>query len=72
VPIGVHIADFVSFPLKCVIELVPAAETEAGARLRADKRAWLGERGYRVIEVMAGEVEKDVAKVLDELAAAIR
>ncbi len=72
VPIGAHIADFVSFPLKCVIELVPAAETEAGARLRADKRAWLGERGYRVIEVMAGEVEKDVAKVLDELAAAIR
>ena len=68
VPIGPHIADFVSFPLKCVIDLVPAAEDEAAARLRADRRAWLEAHGYRVIEVTAAEVERDVAKVLDDLA----
>ena len=46
VPIGPHIVDFVSFPLKCVIDLVPAAEDEAAAGLRADQRAWL--RGARL------------------------
>ena len=67
-PIGPHIADFVSFPLKCVIDLVPDGETEDAAHSRADKRKWLDERGYRVIEAKAGEVEKDVGKVLDSLA----
>jgi len=67
VPIGPHIADFVSFPLKCVIDLMPAAD-EAATGARADRRAWLEAHGYRVMEVRAAEVEKDVAKVLDELA----
>jgi tRNA/rRNA methyltransferase len=58
----------VSFPLKCVIDLVPAVENAAAAALRADKRTYLSERGYRVNEVRAAEVEKDVSKVLDELA----
>ncbi len=71
VPIGPHIADFVSFPLKCVIDLVPAAENEAAERTRAEKRAWLAEHGYRVSEVEAAEVEKDVGKVLDELSAVV-
>jgi tRNA/rRNA methyltransferase len=71
VPIGPHIADFVSFPLKCVIDLVPAAEDEGAARLRAEKWAYLTERGYQVIEAKAASVEKDVGKVLDELAQAI-
>src|SRR5271169_454531 len=47
VPIGPHIADFVSFPLKCVIDLLPAAD-EAAMRARADRRAWLEAHGYRV------------------------
>jgi tRNA/rRNA methyltransferase len=68
VPIGPHIADFVSFPLKCVIDLLPAAADEAAMRARADRRVWLEAHGYRVIEVTAAEVERDVAKVLDELA----
>jgi len=68
VPIGPHITDFVSFPLKCVIELVPAAENDAAAHLRAEKRAWLAEHDYRVSEVSAAEVEQDVGKVLDALA----
>jgi tRNA/rRNA methyltransferase len=67
VPVGLHMNDFVSFPLKCVIDLVPAAESEAAQTARAEKRAWLAERDYRVIEVMADEVEKDVAGVLAKL-----
>ncbi|MGH6725410.1 MAG: TrmJ/YjtD family RNA methyltransferase [Pseudolabrys sp.] len=71
VPIGPHIADFVSFPLKCVIEIKPAAETAAAAASRGDKRTWLEAHGYRVSEVKAANVEKDVGKVLDALAAVI-
>jgi tRNA/rRNA methyltransferase len=71
VPIGPHITDFVSFPLKCVIDLVPAAEPEEASRTRARRRAYLVERGYRVCEVTARDVEMDVAKVLDGLSAGI-
>jgi tRNA/rRNA methyltransferase len=71
VPLGPHMADFVSFPLKCVIELVPEAETQAVADARATRHAWLTEHDYRVVEVKAGGVEKDVAAVLDRLAAGI-
>src|SRR6476659_3837535 len=45
-PIGPHIADFVSFPLKCVLDLVPAEEAEAAAFARDSKRIWLEEHGY--------------------------
>src|ERR1700734_3661108 len=38
-PIGQHICDFVSFPLRLVIDLVPAQESEAAAKTRAQKRA---------------------------------
>ena len=44
-------ADLVSFPLRMVIELVPAEEGEAAAKERAERRAWLAERGYRVVSV---------------------
>jgi tRNA/rRNA methyltransferase len=71
VPIGPHIADFVSFPLKCVIELVPPGEGEAAVGLRADQRAWLQQHDYRVLEVKAADVERDVAAVLDQLAGAV-
>ena len=67
VPIGLHVNDFVSFPLKCVIDLVPAAETDAAAQARAAKRTWLCERGYRVVEIMMGDVESDVTSVLERL-----
>jgi len=69
VPIGPHITDFVSFPLKCVIDLVPVRESDEAARTRAERRTYLTERGYRVCEVRAEEVERDVGKVLDQLAA---
>ena len=70
-PVGPHITDLVSFPLRTVIDLVPAEESDAAARTRADKCAWLAERGYRVLPVRISEIEADAAKVLDELAAAI-
>ena len=71
VPIGPHIADFVSFPLKCVIDLMPATEPEEAARTRAERRTYLAERGYRVCEVRAVEVERDLGGVLDNLATGV-
>jgi len=70
-PIGPHICDFVSFPLKTMLDLLPAQESTAAAALRAKKHAWLAERGYRVIEIAEADLEADVASVLDRLAAAI-
>jgi tRNA/rRNA methyltransferase len=71
VPVGAHITDFVSFALRVVIDLVPARESEAAARVRSQRRRWLQERGYRVLEVSASGVEADLAQVLERLACAI-
>jgi tRNA/rRNA methyltransferase len=71
VPIGPHITDFVSFPLKCVLDLVPAHETGEAAHTRAQRRAYLSERGYHVCEVRAEDVEREVSKVLDELSVVV-
>src|SRR5947207_3025415 len=68
VPVGVHITDFVSFPLRLVIDLLPGQENESARRARAERRAWLIARGYRVLEVEAGAVAADLAQVLDRLA----
>jgi tRNA/rRNA methyltransferase len=68
VPVGPHITDFVSFALRMVIELVPPSESEAVAKARADERAWLIERGYRVIELEEEAVAGDLSQVLDRLA----
>jgi tRNA/rRNA methyltransferase len=72
VPVGTHITDFVSFPLRLVIELVPAQEGATAAKARAERRAWLIERGYRVLDVDASAVEADLPRVLDRLAQAMR
>ncbi|HLH93348.1 MAG TPA: TrmJ/YjtD family RNA methyltransferase [Xanthobacteraceae bacterium] len=71
VPVGPHITDLVSFPLRAVIDLVPNEESAAAAAARAEKQAWLAERDYRVLPVRLADVEADVGKVLDELARAI-
>jgi tRNA/rRNA methyltransferase len=71
IPIGPHICDFVSFPLRSVIELVPKDETAEADAARAERRAWLAERNYRVIEIAVAEVESDIAGVLDRLMLAI-
>ena len=69
VPVGPHITDVVSFPLRVAIELVPADEVAAAAAARAGRRAYLTERGYRVVDVAMGDVEADVGKVLEGIAA---
>jgi tRNA/rRNA methyltransferase len=69
VPIGPHIADFVSFPLRTVIELVLDDESEAAAKARHARHAWLKERGYRILTKRADELEADVTGVLDDLLA---
>jgi tRNA/rRNA methyltransferase len=71
-PVGPHIADVVSFPLRVVIDLVPDAESDEAASSRAAKRAWLVERGYRIVAVRASDVEADAKAVLDRLAGMIR
>ena len=68
VPVGAHITDFVSFPLRIVIDLVPAGESSAAAIARSSRGQWLRERGYRVVEVAAPSVESDLTEVLDRLA----
>jgi len=70
-PIGAHVADLVSFPLRVVIDIVPGEESASAATSRADKRAWLAARGYRVIDVREAEIEADLAAVLARVAAAL-
>lgn len=71
VPIGPHIADLVSFPLRIVIDIVPAEESEEAARTRAAKRAWLDARDYRVITVTAADISTDASCIIARLAADI-
>mgnify|MGYP001266373751 CR=1 FL=1 len=70
-PVGQHICDFVSFPLRLVIDLVPVAESENAAKGHGEKRAWLAERDYGVVEVKAIDIETELARVLDRLEQAI-
>jgi tRNA/rRNA methyltransferase len=68
VPVGSHIADLVSFPLRAVIDILPAQESAQAADSRRRRRAWLAERDYKVIEVAACDIDADPAAVLDRLA----
>ncbi len=62
-PVGQNICDFVSFPLRLVIDLVPGGESAAAAATRAAKRGWLAARGYRVVEILASDVSRDVLDI---------
>ncbi len=70
-PVGQHICDFVSFPLRLVIDLVPAEESPAAAKTRAEKRAWLKAHNYTVLGIFGAELESGMAEVLDRIEAAI-
>ena len=70
-PVGQHICDFVSFPLRLVVDLVPADETAAAAAARAQKTAWLESHDYTVVPLFAGDVESDMAATLDRIDHAI-
>ena len=67
VPIGPHIADFVSFPLRCVLDLVPAKESADAAKTRAERRAYLTKRNYLVVAIGMADVDSDIAAVLERL-----
>jgi tRNA/rRNA methyltransferase len=67
-PVGPHIADFVSFPLKCVIDVRPSGENGEAAQARRARQQWFAEHGYRVVPVESAAVETDIAGMLDRLA----
>jgi tRNA/rRNA methyltransferase len=69
-PVGPHVAELVSFRQRLVVELVPPDESEAARKTRAERRTWLTERSYRVVELPAAEVDADLARALDRLYAA--
>jgi tRNA/rRNA methyltransferase len=68
VPIGPHICDFVSFPLRLVIDLLPGDESAEAVAERAARGEWLKARDYRVVPVPASRIEADLVRVLAELA----
>ena len=70
-PVGTHITDFVSFPLRLVIDIMPDAESEEAAKTRAYRRDWLAERAYRVLEIGVSDIETDLAAALDRIAAMV-
>jgi len=67
VPIGPHVADLVSFDERVVLDFEPHTQGDEAAERRTEKRAWLAERGYRVIVMEARRVEADPAAALDRL-----
>jgi tRNA/rRNA methyltransferase len=70
-PIGPHICDFVSFPLKVVLDLVSTGESATAAKARFAKQQWLKARGYAVIALSTELVESDMAGSLQRIADAI-
>jgi len=70
-PIGPHICDFVSFPLKLVLDVTPAAESAGAAAARAARKEWLAARGYAVVAVPVEEIENDLPRSLRRIFAAV-
>jgi tRNA/rRNA methyltransferase len=66
-PVGPHICDFVSFPLRLVIDLTPAEEGAVATKTRADKYAWLADRGYKIVSMPEPLVEADLAAALNQI-----
>ncbi len=66
-PVGQHICDFVSFPLRLVVELLPADESATAAAARAQKNGWLEAHHYTVVPLFAGDVEFDMATALNRI-----
>jgi tRNA/rRNA methyltransferase len=70
-PIGPHVADFVSFPLRLVIDIVPDSEDAPAAEARRQKLDWMRERDYRIVTVRAKDVTADVDRVLADIMVAV-
>ncbi len=63
-PVGQTICDFVSFPQRLVIDLVPVSESPAAAAMRTRKREWLKDHHYKVVGISDRDIESDMAAVL--------
>ena len=70
-PIGPHIVDFVSFPLRMVIDLVPDDESAEASKARTQKRTWLEQRDYRIFATAHEAIVTDIGAVLDSLESAV-
>jgi tRNA/rRNA methyltransferase len=70
-PIGQHICDFVSFPLRLVVEVAPAETSDTFEAARAQRHAWLAAHDYRVVEIPATEIESDMDAALARIGQAI-
>jgi len=63
-PVGRQIPDFVSFPHRLAIELIAANEATEVGRDRDERRAWLHQRDYRVVDMREVDVMSDLEAVL--------
>jgi len=72
VPIGPHIVDIVSFPLRMALDLEPSEESAEAATARGARRLWLMARGYQVLAIAAADVESKPTAVLDDIFIAIQ
>jgi tRNA/rRNA methyltransferase len=68
-PVGRHIPDFVSFVHRIAVELTNPEETEVIMKDRAERRRWLEERDYRVLDIAAADVERNLEAELERLQA---
>jgi len=70
-PIGAFIVDFYCAEQKLVIELDGPVPEQHRERDR-ERDAWLRCCGYRVLRIKNAEIEEDLTRVLERLAAACR
>jgi tRNA/rRNA methyltransferase len=66
-PVGRQIPDFVSFAYRLAIELIAEGEAAEVERDRSERRAWLEQRDYRVVDVYEADVMSDLEAVLASL-----
>jgi tRNA/rRNA methyltransferase len=66
-PIGPHVADFVSFPLRLVVDLVPHGEDATARAARDAKLAWMRARDYRIVVLEADLIGSNLEGVLSSI-----
>ena len=71
-PVGPIIADIVSFPLRVVIEIVPAQEDDAAAKARVHRQQWLREHNYEVLEAREAAIAADLSACFDRRSRSVR
>jgi tRNA/rRNA methyltransferase len=54
-----------------VIDIIPVKEMPQVAAARAERNVWLAERGYKLIEIPAADIESNLAGVLARIDSAL-